>query len=282
MKKRLMTVVAVVLSAILMLGITSCGPKNTAVTYADIALSDELYGYCVKPDDTDLLKSVNDLIAEIKENGKLTEFYNAEMDKTAGDIGTVKTKSENRSEELVVATNADFAPWEYFKGSNFAGIDMQIAKLLAEKLNKTLVVVHMDFDAVILSVGNGQCDIGMAGLTISEKRSENVVFSDAYYDASQCIAYKEGDERFTSCKTAKDVVTVLKGLTQAKGGAAIGQTGEKYLKGDDDFSFEGFPNIKVNSYDSIALAVRDLSNGNVDFVVGDRDTIKFVVAGING
>lgn len=283
MKKKL-TALMLAIVTVLSFGLfASCGTQKNKIVYAEIALSGEAYGYCVDPSNTALLASVNELLAEIKENGKLDEIYAAEDNGTAGNIGDVKTASTDRENELVVATNAEFEPFEYKQGKYFAGVDMQIAKLLAEKLNKTLVIVDMDFDAVILSVGNGTCDIGMAGLTISDGRAENVTFSNAYYNTTQYIAYVEGDETFASCTTKEQIDDAIKALANGtKAGAATGQTGEAYLRGSEDFEFEGFSNLSIKSYDTLALAVMDLANGNVKFVIGDADPIKACVKSING
>lgn len=282
MKNSFVKTVATVAMGTLMAATTlvGCG-SSQKVTYAEIMLTGESYGYCVQPKDASLLQSVNELLAEIKANGTLDKLYAAEENGTATDIGEVKTVSTDRSKELVVATNAEFAPFEYKMGNNFAGIDMQIAKLLANKLGKTLVISDMEFDSVIVSVSQGICDIGMAGLTISDGRSENVTFSDAYYDTTQYIAFAEGDETFASCKSAEEIERAISSLTGVSAGAATGQTGELYLKGSKDFDFAGFKNVKLKSYDTIAMAVQDLKNGALKFVVGDKDTLKAAVSAIN-
>ncbi|MGN1234693.1 MAG: transporter substrate-binding domain-containing protein [Christensenellaceae bacterium] len=280
--KKITAFVAAALAAVTALACAACGGEAKKVTYKEITLTGESYGFCVAPEANDLLASVNELLAEIKESGKLDEIYAAEDNGTAGNIGTVATKSTNRADELVVATNAEFEPFEYKDGAYFAGVDMQIAKLLAEKLGKTLVIVDMEFEAVILSVAQGKCDIGMAGLTITDGRSENVTFSDPYYDTTQYVAYVEGDEAFASCQTAEDVVAAIEALGSVKAGAATGQTGYFYLKGSEDMDFAGFANVSINAYDTIALAVKALSNGNVRFVVGDKDPLMSAVASING
>jgi len=74
---------------------------------------------------------------------------------------------DSSKDQLVVATNAAFEPFEYtLGGSEYYGIDMEIAALLAEYLGKELVIKNMDFDAVCLSVGQGKADIAMSGLTV--------------------------------------------------------------------------------------------------------------------
>ena len=72
--------------------------------------------------------------------------------------------------------------FEYTKGEDYYGIDMEIAAQLADYLGKELVVQNMDFDAVCLSVGQQKCDIAMAGLTINEvQRKSRLTFTESYY-----------------------------------------------------------------------------------------------------
>ncbi|MDE7158505.1 MAG: transporter substrate-binding domain-containing protein, partial [Clostridiales bacterium] len=197
-------------------------------------------------------------------------------------IGTVKTTSTNRANEFVVATNAEFAPFEYMMGESFGGIDMQVAKVIADKLGKELVIVHMDFEAVIPAVEAGNADVGMAGLTISDERKETVDFSDSYYKTTQYIAVGINDNRFDECKTEEDVVNVLADLpNNTKAGAARAQTGFYYLTGDEGLEFEGFSNLSTTPYASIALAVQDLANGKVELVCGDKDTLTAAVKAVN-
>ncbi len=88
-----------------------------------------------------------------------------------GEPEAVKSaKLDTTKDQFVVATNAAFEPFEYTKGEDYYGIDMEIAKLLADELGKELVIENMDFDAVCLSVSQQKCDIAMAGLTINEER----------------------------------------------------------------------------------------------------------------
>ena len=119
-------------------------------------------------------------------------------------------------------------------------------------------------------------------MTISEERDKTLDFSVEYYQATQKIAVKESDTTFDNCKTVEDVEKILKELTGKKAGAATAQTGYLYLVGDEGFGFTGFKNIDAKSYDSIGLAVKDLSNGKIDFVVADGTTLGLVVKGING
>jgi len=288
MKKLVMAVLSMLLIALLSISMVACGGAED-VKIIDIKLSDESYAYAVKKGNTELLTKVNEFMEKLKsdegvgEDGiTLDEIVEKEGNGELGNIGTVKTESTNRADELVVSTNAEFAPFEYSDGGKFAGIDMHIAKLMANYMGKTLVILDMKFDPAILAAANGDSDICMAGLTITEKRKETLDFSVEYYQATQKIAVRKSNTTFDECKTAEDVENILSAMKDKKAGAATAQTGYFYLEGDDSFGFKGFSNIEIKPYDTIGLAVKDLSNGKVDFVVADGTTLALVVKGING
>ena len=284
MKKILATILAGIM------GITmfaSCGEEKksdgkaeAATKVIDIDLTEEEYAFGVDKDQPELLADVNAFIAEIMENGKFDEICN----KYFGDgTPTPVTSAEldESKDQLVVATNAAFEPFEYKDGENYLGIDMEIAALLAESLGKELVIQHMDFDAVCLSVGQHKCDIAMAGLTVRADREEYVTFSDSYYKASQRIIVKGDDAEFDECKTAADVEAILneKGDT-IKIGVQNGTTGQKYVQGDEEWEFPGFKASCVG-YKNGSLAVQDMINGNIDYVIIDSAPATCISAAIN-
>ena len=170
MKKFLAVCLSAALAASMLVG---CGGNNEKVTakVIDIDLTNEEYAFGVDKEQPELLDEVNDFIASIKEDGTLDEICNKYF--SDGEPEAVKSaKLDTTKDQLVVATNAAFEPFEYTKGEDYYGIDMEIASLLAEKLGKELVIENMDFDAVCLSVSQQKCDIAMAGLTINEEREK--------------------------------------------------------------------------------------------------------------
>ena len=143
--------------------------KAPAVKVIDYDLTSEQYAFGVDKNQPELLTQVNDIIKEMKSDGT----FSAICDKYFGGGTPEAVKSaalDESKDQLVVATNAAFEPFEYMKGDDYYGIDMEIAAYVAKKLGKELVIQNMDFDAVCLSVGQHKCDIAMAGLTISEDR----------------------------------------------------------------------------------------------------------------
>lgn len=254
--------------------------SEQAVKVIDIELTQEEYAFGVDKAQPELLAEVNKFIAQIKSDGTFDEICN----KYFGDGTPTAVKSaelDPKKDQLVVATNAAFEPFEYTKGKNFYGIDMEIAALLAEHLGKELVISHMDFDSVCLSVGQHQCDIAMAGLTIKPDREAHVAFSDSYYEASQKVIALGDDSAFDACTDAASVEAVLNGLApETKIGVQNGTTGQYYVKGDADWGFEGYK-VKCIGYKNGSLAVQDLINGGVDYVIIDSAPAKCITDAMN-
>ena len=254
--------------------------ENAKVRVIDIDLTSEQYAFGVDKDQPELLEQVNAFIAKIQEDGT----FDAICDKyfSDGEPAAVESAEYDASkDQLVVATNASFEPFEYVDGDSYKGIDMEIAALFAQELGKELVIENMDFDAVCLSVGQHKCDIAMAGLTINEEREEYVTFSDPYYKASQRLVTLADDTAFDDCKDAASVEEVLKGLSASdKIGGQQGTTAQYFVEGSDDWGFEGLPAEWV-PYKSASLAVQDMINGNVKYVIIDAAPAESITKAIN-
>jgi ABC-type amino acid transport substrate-binding protein len=155
--------------------------------------------------------------------------------------------------KLVMMTNAAFAPYEYLGSDNqVAGVDVDMAQAIADKLEVELEVVNMDFDGLIPALVAGKGDLVAAGLTITDERKQSVDFSDPYADATQLIIVKSDN---TEIKGPDD----LKGKTI---GVQLGTTGDIYSS-----DIEG---AEVKQYKTGIEAGMDLKNGKLDAVVLDK------------
>ncbi len=289
MKKKLLSVV---LAAACVLSMAACGGKSNdsaddkksdgAVTakVIDIDLTDEEYAFGVDKNQPELLEQTNAFIQKIKDDGTLDKI----CDKYFGSgepEGVESAELDSSKDQLVVATNAAFEPFEYIKGDTYYGIDMEIASLLAKELGKELVIQNMDFDAVCLSVSQQKCDIAMAGLTINEERQEYVTFTDSYYKASQRLIVRSDDTAFDDCKTADDVAAKLAELDSSVSiGVQAGTTGQYYVEGDEDWGFDGLE-AKCVTYKSGSLAVQDMLNGSIQYVIIDAAPAAAISSAIN-
>ena len=172
---------------------------------------------------------------------------------------------------LTMATNAAFPPYEYYEGSNIVGIDVEIAQAIADKLGLTLKVVDMEFDSIIESVKSGKSDIGLAGMTITDERKENVNFTVSYATGVQVIIVAEGSS-ITSVNDlfADGAFTTI--------GVQRNTTGDLYTTWD----LEDNDMAKIERYSKGADAIQALKTGKVDCVVIDNEPAKAFVAENSG
>lgn len=167
--------------------------------------------------------------------------------------------SSSDKETLIMATNAQFPPYEYYEGDDIVGIDVEIAQAIADELGMKLKIEDMEFDSVITSVQSGKADIGMAGMTVREDRLEFVDFSDTYTTAAQVIIVKEGS-----------AVSSPDDLTGKTIGVQLGTTGDIYAESD-------VKDATIERYNKGAEAVQALLQDKVDAVIIDREPAKVFV-----
>ncbi len=283
MKKK---IIATALTAVMAFGaLTGCesGSKSSAnvtVKVLEYDLTEEEYAFAIDQNQPELLESVNAYIAQIKSDGT----FDAICEKYFGNgtpTAVVSAQEDSSKDQLLVATNAAFAPFEYMEGDNYYGVDMEIAKGLADYLGKELVIQNMDFDAVLLSVNQGKSDMSMSGLTVTDERKEIVNFTTSYYTASQRLIIRSDNTEFDGVSSAADIEAILKGKdSSVKVGVQNGTTGQFYCEGDEDWGFDGFA-MTTTGYKNGSLAVQDLLNGNLNYVIIDAAPAKFIAESIN-
>lgn len=178
---------------------------------------------------------------------------------------------------LKVATNAEFPPFESLDTSTneVVGFDIDLMKMIAEKIGAEITFENMEFDGVIASIPSDTCDVAISGLTINAKRSKTVDFSVPYYeDTAQILIVNKDDAIFTG--TTKEELDAQ--LENKKIGVCSGFTGQAYAQGDEEWGFSEIAGADVKIYDNVGLAVQDLKNGMIDAVIMDDAPAKEAVA----
>lgn len=159
---------------------------------------------------------------------------------------------------LVMATNAEFPPYEYREGDEIVGIDAEVAALIADKLGMELQIEDMAFDSVLAAVQTGKADIAMAGITVTEDRLKSVNFTDTYTTATQMIIVAEDSE-----------IAGPDDLTGKTVGVQLGTTGDIYADDIEDGT--------VERYSKGFEAVQALIQGKIDAVIIDGEPAKVFV-----
>lgn len=168
-----------------------------------------------------------------------------------------------KKEVLVMATNAEFPPYEYYEGKDIVGIDVEISQAIAEELGMELEIEDMAFDSIVGAVAGGKADFGAAGMTVDPDRAEQVNFTDTYAHSSQVIIVKEGSE----IATPDDLI----GKTV---GVQLGTTGDMYADDIEDAT--------VERYNKGFEAVQAVLQDKIDAVIIDRETAKAFVKETEG
>ena len=196
----------------------------------------------------------------------------------------VSACNNNAQETIIVHTNAYFAPFEYFEGSEIKGVDVEIMQKVGEKLNKKIEFVSVEFSTIIDNVSAGQvCDVGAAGITVTEARKEKVDFSNSYYTSVQYVIYKTGD--FTTSKATDGTDCIFwSELANKIIGVQLDTTGHIYV--DIEINGDGpeYPGELANTetvctpYDNANLAADALKAGQIDCVVVDELPASFIAS----
>ncbi len=183
--------------------------KSTDLSILEEEFALEDYAICIAKGNSELKDKINNALAELKAEGTLKNI----TDNYIGD--ETKGKTPYQSPEgvtgangtLTMATNVAFPPYEYYEGNEPVGIDVDMARAIADKLDMKLKITDIEFDSIIVAVQSGKADIGVAGMTVTEERLQNIDFSDSYTTAKQVIIVKDKEgsavgslgERFHQC-----------------------------------------------------------------------------------
>ena len=153
---------------------------------------DEQYAICLKKGNTELLDEMNGALGELQEDGTVEKII---ANYIGDDLGSFQYETPEGTDhskgQLVMATNAEFEPYEYHEGDEIVGIDVDIARAICDKLGYELKIEDMEFDSILPSVAAGKADFGAAGMTVTEERKENADFTDTYANATQVVIVKK-------------------------------------------------------------------------------------------
>ena len=194
---------------------------------------------------------------------------------------------DEENQDISVYTNAYFAPFEYYDGTEIVGVDVDIMNMVGEKLGKGVTYTNVDFASIIDNVSTGKlCDVGAAGITITEARQELVDFSDPYFTSVQYVIYPASSMEIDG--TDGDVNYILwDSLAGKKIGVQMDTTGDIYVDGeinateeDENYGYNGVlygTGAELVRYDNAQLAVDAINAGGVDVVVVDYIPASYIV-----
>lgn len=162
------------------------------------------------------------------------------------------SKKENK---LVLVTEAGFAPYEYYQDGEIVGVDIDIAKYLADSLGLELEVKDVAFDSIINEVKTGKADIGAAGISYSEERAKQVDFTINYATSKQVVIVKN-DSTITNIQN-------LNNIKNLKVAVQLGTVADTYIT-------DNYKSATITRQKKVLAAIQDLKTNKVDCVVLDE------------
>lgn len=166
--------------------------QNPNVMVLDEPFTVEEYAICVSKDNPELTAAMNQAIAALKADGTLQAILDYYIGGVEGAQPYESPADVDRSKgDLVMATNAEFPPYEYHEGDAIKGVDPDFARAICDTMGYDLTIEDMAFDSIIVAVQSGKADFGAAGMTVTEDRLKSIDFTDSYCTASQVVMIKK-------------------------------------------------------------------------------------------
>ncbi len=169
------------------------------------------------------------------------------------------TACGKNDKQLIVATEAGFAPYEYYEAGEIVGVDIDIAREIAKKLNKELVIKDVAFDSIINEVKSGKADIGAAGISYNAERALEVDFSINYTTSNQVVIVKK-DGNIKKISDIKDQKIAVQ----------LGTIADSYLT-------KNFPLVELVREKKYLAAIEDLKSSKCEAVVMDELPAKEIL-----
>ena len=167
--------------------------------------------------------------------------------------------SFKNSDELVLATEAGFAPYEFYQDGEIVGVDIDIAKEIVKELNKKLVVKDVSFDFLINEVKSGKADFAAAGISITEERKKQVDFTDEYTVSNQVVIVKK-----------ESSITNFSELKNKKIAVQLGTVADLYVS-------DNYPKATLVQHKKYLSAVEDVKANKADCLITDELPAKEIV-----
>ena len=187
---------------------------------------------------------------------------------------------------IIVHTNAFFAPFEYYDGTEIVGVDVEIMNMVGEKLGKDVEFVNVEFSAIIDNVKDGVvCDAGAAGITITDARKEKVDFSIPYYTSVQYVIFEASDESIVTKNVDGKEYIVWEALAGKTLGTQTDTTGWIYTDGEinateeNDYGYNGVlygTNTQHKFFDNAQLAADAITSNMIDAVIIDELPAQYI------
>jgi len=168
------------------------------------------------------------------------------------------------ADEIVVATDTAFVPFEFKQDGKYTGFDIDMWDAIAKELGLEYELRPMDFSGIIPALQTGQVDVALAGITIKPEREEVIDFSDGYYDSGFRLMVPSDSDIATWTDLAGKTLAVKTGTSAS------------------DWAEENLPDTELRKFPNIDNAYLELRTGRVDAAMHDTPNVLYYIATAGG
>ncbi len=177
--------------------------KNPSLRILNENFKEESYAGVVAKEKWGLLDTVNVALIQMRAMGVFDSIFNSYI----GGSGNFRVQADSTTGPVLkVATNAEFPPFEYRRDGHVVGIDIEIARYIADYMERPLEILDMDFDDIIESVRSGKADIGLAALSVTEEREKVINFTDHYATSKVVVMVRNDEDEESTFQRIKDTL----------------------------------------------------------------------------
>ena len=173
--------------------------------------------------------------------------------------GAAQEASASTPEKVyVVGTDAAYAPFEsQNEKGDIVGFDIDVVRAIAAKAGITVTFANTPWEGIFNALKQGDRDLLVSSIPITDERKQSMDFSDPYFDAHQLIAVK-----------ADSKIARFEDLKSRKVGVQTGTTGDETIS-----KLQGKNSPDIKRFESTPLALKELETGGIDAVVADNGVV---------
>ncbi len=162
------------------------------------------------------------------------------------------TSCSKNDKQIIMITEAGFAPYEYYENGEIVGVDIAIAQEIAKELGKELIVKDVSFDFLINEIKSGKADFAAAGISITTERQKEVDFSIEYTISNQVVVVNKNSSINNFSDIANKKISVQLGTVA------------------DMYANEKYPNATIITQKKYLASAEDVKSGKADCIIMDE------------
>ena len=253
--------------------------KNIAAKSEGLVVLNELltpdnYGFAVHPDNMALKTAIDEVVSEARADGTYREMFERWFPDQGAPGPMPSIESTGEAGVLSFGTAAVTEPMAYHdKERSITGFDIELALRVAQKLNKRLDVIDLEFGALLPALISGRVEMIGAGMSITEERAKSVLFSDSYYEGGIAALVRAPDDAGSESHAGK--LLRVEDIAHRKLGVLMGSIYDAYAN-------RNYPEAEILTFNTVPDMFTALSTGKVDAVFADQPRLKDVFANYPG